>query len=125
VTLFPYTTLFRSAGPRTLVAAPSLPSAADDFLRRAAVESSVVLVAFVPALAQPPAELLEICAEIVLVRQAGAAGKDAAFSAALRQTMRKWQPTLARLESTLMAPYAADCAPARTVPAGDQAIWTK
>lgn len=102
--------------PRVLVIAPCLPSAPDDFLRRAAVESSVVLVAFVPALAPPPAELLEICAEIVLVRQAGADGKDAAFGAALRQTVRKWQPALARLESTLMAQYAADCAPARVVP---------
>jgi glycosyltransferase involved in cell wall biosynthesis len=40
---------------------------------------------------------------------------SAAFRAALKETVRKWQPAVAQLEFTPMAQYAADCRPAKTV----------
>jgi len=70
-----------------------------------------VLVGFADRWAPPPAETLATCLETVLVRR----GADAAFRAALRQTVAKWRPETAYLENALMAPYAADCAPVRTV----------
>lgn len=87
-----------------------------------------VLVAFVDDLHAPPPELLEVCVEVVYVRRIGShANRDtgrpevvedfdrASFHAALKQTVRKWQPSIAQLEFTQMAQYADDCAPARTL----------
>ncbi len=69
-----------------------------------------VLVAFTKRLATPPPEILAACVEVVLVLEESA---SPAFRAALHQTVRKWQPAVARLEAPQMAQYAADCAPAR------------
>ena len=75
-----------------------------------------------------PPEILDICAEVVLVRRAGShalplTGRpevveefaSATFRAALQQTVRKWHPAIAQLEFTQLAQYAPDCAPARTI----------
>jgi glycosyltransferase involved in cell wall biosynthesis len=72
--------------------------------------------------------LLEICCDVVVVRRPGShelpfTGRpetaeefdSPAFHAALQQTVRRWRPSVAQLEFTQMAQYAADCAPARTV----------
>ena len=102
-----------------------------NLMRRAAAEFDQVLVAFSGEPGQPPAEVLEICAEVVLVRRAGShalpfTGRpevveeydSPAFHAAVRQTVRKWRPALAQLEFTQLAQYAADCAPAPHHPCG-------
>src|SRR5262249_12403479 len=72
--------------------------------------------------------LKELFVEIVLVHRPGTHDLPAtsrpetveefdslSFRAALRETIRKWRPSIAQLEFTQMAQYAADCAPARTV----------
>jgi GT2 family glycosyltransferase len=92
-----------SGKPRALVVGPYLPFP----LAHAGCDQ--ILVGFTDEWAPPPAETLGTCVEAVLVRR----GAPAAFRAALRQTVRKWRPEVAHLESTLMARYAADCAPAR------------
>ena len=125
-----------SGKPRVLVASPYLPFPLShggavrmfNLMRRAAAEFDLVLVAFTERHAAPPAEVLEMCAEVVLVRRAGShalpfTGRPEvveefashAFRAALQQTVRKWRPGIAQLEFTQMAQYAADCAPARTI----------
>ncbi|MEO8597246.1 MAG: glycosyltransferase [Candidatus Solibacter sp.] len=121
---------------RVLVASPYVPFPLShggavriyNLMRRAAAEFDLVLVAFTEQAAAPPAELLEFCSEIVLVRRAGShalpfTGRpetveefaSAAFRAALQQTVRKWKPAVAQLEFTQLAQYAADCSPARTI----------
>jgi GT2 family glycosyltransferase/glycosyltransferase involved in cell wall biosynthesis len=121
---------------RVLIASPYVPFPLShggavrmyNLMRRTAVETDLILVAFTEQHAPPPAELLEICAEIVLVGRPGShelpsRGRpeiveefdSAAFRAALHQMVRKWQPAIAQLEFTQMAQYAVDCAPARTV----------
>ena len=122
--------------PRVLVASPYLPFPLShggavrmyNLMRRAAAEFDLVLVAFTEVAAPPPAEILDICAEVVLVRRAGShalplTGRpevveefaSLTFRAALQQTVRKWHPAIAQLEFTQLAQYAADCAPARTI----------
>ncbi|MEO8368510.1 MAG: glycosyltransferase [Candidatus Solibacter sp.] len=122
--------------PRILIASPYLPFPLShggavrmyNLMRRAAVEFDLVLVAFTEHAAPPPPELLEFLAEIVLVRRAGShsvpfTGRpevveefdSPAFRAALRQTVRKWNPAVAQLEFTQLAQYAGDCHPARTI----------
>ncbi len=99
-----------------------------NLMRRAAATCSQVLVCFCDELAQPPAELLDICVEVVLVRRTGTHYRKstdrpdtveefdlAAFHAALRQAVRKWNPAIAQLEFTQMAQYAEDGAPAKTI----------
>jgi len=134
VAVFPGRTA--SGKPRVLVASPYLPFPLShggavriyNLMRRAAADFDQILVAFTGELATPPAELLEICAEVTLVRHAGShslpsTGRPGvveeydspAFHAVLRQTVRKWRPAIAQLEFTQLAQYAADCAPARTV----------
>ena len=126
----------RRGNPPVLVASPYLPFPLShggavriyNLMRRAAADFDQVLVAFTTDLAPPPGELLDIAAEIVLVRMTGSHVRartprpdvveefDApAFHAALRQTVRKWRPGVAQLEFTQMAQYAADCAPAKTI----------
>jgi glycosyltransferase involved in cell wall biosynthesis len=127
----------RAAGrPRVLVASPYLPFPLShggavrmyNLMRRAADEFDLVLVAFTEQDAAPPAEMLAICAEVVLVRRTGShalpfTGRpevveefdSSAFRAALEQTVRKWRPAIAQLEFTQLAQYADACAPARTI----------
>jgi GT2 family glycosyltransferase len=125
-----------SGKPRILVASPYLPFPLShggavrmyNLMRRAAEEFDLLLVAFTEHAAPPPAEVLELCAEVVLVRRAGShdlafTGRpevveefaSPAFRAALQQTVRKWRPAVAQLEFTQLAQYASDCAPARTI----------
>jgi len=99
-----------------------------NLMRRAARDFGQILISFVEELRSPPAELLEICDEIVLVRRQGTHLRPstsrpdvveefdvAAFHAAVQQTVRKWSPDIAQLEFTQMAQYAPDCHPAKTV----------
>jgi GT2 family glycosyltransferase/glycosyltransferase involved in cell wall biosynthesis len=125
-----------SGKPRVLIASPYVPfplahGAAVriyNLMRRAARDFDQVLVAFTEDPRAIPAELLEICVEVVTVRRAGSHALPstprpetveefdfASFHAALRQTLEKWRPSIAQLEFTQMAQYAADCAPARTI----------
>jgi GT2 family glycosyltransferase/glycosyltransferase involved in cell wall biosynthesis len=122
--------------PRVLVASPYLPFPLShggavrmyNLMRRAAAGFDQVLVAFTEDLVAPPAEVLELFAEVILVRRTGShalpfTGRPEvveefdsnAFRAALQQTVRKWRPAIAQLEFTQLAQYAADCAPARTI----------
>ena len=122
--------------PVVLVASPYLPFPLShggavriyNLMRRAATDFDQVLVAFAEDTAPPPAELLELCTEIVLVRRARSHLRprtqrpdvveefsSPAFAAALRQTVRQWRPVIAQLEFTQLAQYAADCAPAKTI----------
>jgi glycosyltransferase involved in cell wall biosynthesis len=99
-----------------------------NLMRRAARDYEQILVTFVDDLHTPPQKLLEICAEVVQVRRLGShyrpdrgrpdAVEDfdsATFHGALRQTMRKWRPSIVQLEFTQMAQYAADASPAQTI----------
>jgi GT2 family glycosyltransferase/glycosyltransferase involved in cell wall biosynthesis len=122
--------------PRVMVASPYLPFPLShggavrmyNLMRRAAEEFDLLLVAFTERAAPPPPEVLDLCAEVVLVRRAGShdlpcTGRpevveefaSPAFRAALQQTVRKWHPAIAQLEFTQLAQYAGDCAPARTI----------
>ena len=119
------------SGRQSLRALPALPRrrgshVQPDAPRRRRVRSGAGRLHRNPA--PPPAEVLDICAEIVLVRRAGShslpfTGRpetveefaSPAFRAALQQTVRKWSPAIAQLEFTQMAQYAPDCAPARTI----------
>ncbi len=125
-----------AARPRVLVASPYLPFPLShggavrmyNLMLRAAREFDLILICFTDEIAAPPAELLAICAEVILVRREGthelpSRGRpdtveefdSPAFHDALRGAVRKWQPAVAQLEFTQMAQYAADCAPARTL----------
>jgi len=99
-----------------------------NLMRRAAENFDQVLVSFAGELHETPPELLDICCEVVLVRRPGthllpsSSRPDVveefdspAFHAALRQTIRKWNPGVVQLEFTQMAQYAPDCAPAKTI----------
>jgi GT2 family glycosyltransferase/glycosyltransferase involved in cell wall biosynthesis len=99
-----------------------------NLMRRSADSFDEVLVAFSENDDPPAEELLDICVEVVLVKRAGShllpsEGRpevveefsSRSFSAALRQTVKKWAPAIAQLEFTQMGQYAADCAPARTI----------
>lgn len=125
-----------SGRPPIVVASPYLPFPLShggavrmyNLMRRAAADWDQILVSFAESLEPPAAELLEICAEIVLVERRGSHSRPAtprpdtveefdspAFRAALRQTVRKWRPFAVQLEYTQMAQYVSDCAPARTI----------
>ena len=125
-----------SGKPRVLVASPYQPFPLShggavrmyNLMRRAAGEFDQVLVAFTEKLAPPPAEVLAICVEVVLVQRTGSHSLPStgrpevveefdslAFRAALEQSVRKWRPGVAQLEFTQMAQYAGECAPAKTV----------
>jgi glycosyltransferase involved in cell wall biosynthesis len=125
-----------SGKPRILVASPYLPFPLShggavrmyNLMHRAAAEFDLILVAFTENVTTPPAEVLAICAEVVLVRRMGShdppfTGRPEVveefdsepFRAALEQSVRKWRPAVAQLEFTQMAQYADACAPARTI----------
>jgi glycosyltransferase involved in cell wall biosynthesis len=126
----------RAGKPRVLIASPYVPFPLShggavrmyNLMRRAAESFDQILIAFTESSDGPPAELLDICAQVVLVRRTGSHLQPArsrpdtvqefdspVFRNALRQAVRDWQPQIAQLEFTQMAQYAADCAPARTI----------
>ncbi len=99
-----------------------------NLMRRAAEDFDQTLVVFVDELSMPPAEVLEICTEVVMVRREGTHSLPSrgspdvveefcsqAFQAALRAAVARWRPGIVQLEFTQMAQYARDCGPARTV----------
>jgi glycosyltransferase involved in cell wall biosynthesis/GT2 family glycosyltransferase len=99
-----------------------------NLMRRTAVHFDQVLVCFSDRLETPPSELLEQCVEVVLVRLTGSHSRpttdrpdvveefdSAAYRAALRQTVRKWRPSVVQLEFTQMAQYAAESDPAPAI----------
>lgn len=101
-----------SGKPRLLVLTPVLAKRP----RRAVPNMDQVIVAFTNRLETPPKELLAVCAEVVLVQRAGRHPQDSpAYRAALRQTMRKWHPAQARIESRDMTQYTPECAPAEII----------
>jgi len=125
-----------SGKPRVLVASAYVPFPLShggavrihNLTARAAADCDQILVAFSETDAPPAGELLERFVEVVLVRRIGTHAApstrrpevveqfaSASFRAALRDTVRKWQPAIAQLEFTQMAQYAADCAPARPI----------
>ena len=87
-----------------------------NLMRRAAADFDLVLVSFVEEPAVVPAQLTEICVEVVTVRRPGNHALPStprpdiveefdspAFHAALRQTVARWRPRIAQLEFTQMA----------------------
>ncbi|MBC8165175.1 MAG: glycosyltransferase, partial [Bryobacteraceae bacterium] len=99
-----------------------------NLMSRATGDHGQILIAFVDDLHTPPAELLDICVEVVQVRRVGSHTRpdtgrpdavedfdSATFRGALRQTVRKWSPQLVQLEFTQMAQYARDCGSAKTL----------
>jgi hypothetical protein len=85
-------------------------------------------IAFVDELRPVAPELLDICAEVVLVRRHGSHFRKNtprpdtveefdswAFRAALRQSIEKWSARVVQLEFTQMAQYADACKPAKTM----------
>lgn len=136
VAVFPASPSHDRRGSVVIVASPYLPFPLShggavriyNLMKHAARDRDQVLVAFCDTLAAPPAELREICAEIVLVRRRGShyrrdtARPDVveefdseAYRAALKQTVQKWRPEVVQLEFTQMAQYAAACHPAKTI----------
>lgn len=126
----------RSAGtgPPVVIASPYVPfplahgGAVRIYNLMKRSDRSQVLVAFTDDLATPPAELLAICLEVILVRRHGSHYKrdtplpdmveeyaSQAFRAALKQTIQRWRPDIVQLEFTQMAQYAPACSPAKTV----------
>ena len=99
-----------------------------NLMRCAAKTVDQVLIAFSTALDSVPRELLDICAEVVVIQASGSHDRaltdrpDAVeefdrleFRAALKQTIRKWQPKIVQLEFTQLAAYAGDCDGAKTI----------
>jgi glycosyltransferase involved in cell wall biosynthesis/GT2 family glycosyltransferase len=132
--------VFAGAAPtgkqRVLVVSPYLPFPLShggavriyNLMARAAADFDQILVSFVDELKPIPEEVLAMCTEVVTVKRIGSHARPStdrpdvveefdspAFHAAVRQTVRKWQPSVAQLEFTQMAQYAADCAPAKTL----------
>jgi GT2 family glycosyltransferase/glycosyltransferase involved in cell wall biosynthesis len=124
-----------SSGRRVMVVSPYLPFPLSHGgavriynLMRRAREHAQVLVCFADELETPAAELLAICAEVILVRRRGSHSRPdtdrpdvveefdtPAFRAALAFTCRKWQPEIAQLEYTQMAAHASSCRPAKAI----------
>lgn len=125
-----------SIGKTVLIASPYLPFPLShggavriyNLMKRASQNENLILVAFTDELATPPAELLAICRQIVLVRRHGTHYKrntarpdmveefdSAAFRACLKQAVHQWQPEIVQLEFTWMAQYADACHPAKTI----------
>ena len=134
VAIFPGTAPAREK--TILIASPYLPFPLShggavriyNLMKPAAAEQSLILVAFCDDLAAPPAELLAICTQIVLVRRHGSHYRrdtprpdvveefdSPVFHACLKQAVHQWRPEIVQLEFTWMAQYARDCAPARTI----------
>ncbi|MDE3195997.1 MAG: glycosyltransferase [Acidobacteriota bacterium] len=90
-----------------------------NLMREGARDHDLILIAFCDALATPPRELLDICAEVVLVRRHGSHYRreteypdvvmefeSETFRACLKQTCARWKPAAVQLEFTWMAQYA-------------------
>ena len=122
--------------PVVLIASPYLPFPLAhggavrmyNLMRRAAANWKQVLISFVDDPGPVPAELREICAEVVTVHRTGSHLRPStsqpdvvdefdspSFRSALRQTMHKWRPEIAQLECTQLAQYAPDCTGSRTI----------
>jgi glycosyltransferase involved in cell wall biosynthesis len=99
-----------------------------NLMREAAKEFAQVLVVFADELVTPAAELLGICAEIVVVRRRGTHLLPSSerpdvveehdtpeFRAALGAVLQKWRPGVVQLEFTQMGAYAGMCGDAKTV----------
>jgi GT2 family glycosyltransferase/glycosyltransferase involved in cell wall biosynthesis len=99
-----------------------------NLMREAAKDYDQVLVAFADELACPPAELLKLCVEVVLVRRSGSHTRplgerpdgveefdSASYRAVLGLMVDKWSAGIVQLEFTQMAQYAPVCEPAKTV----------
>lgn len=126
----------RTDKPVVVIATPYLPFPLShggavrifNLMKQGAKDFRWVMVAFAEQWEPPPAELLELCDEIVLIRRRGSHYRlssdrpdtvdefdSPTFHAALRQTVKKWQPGIVQLEWTQMAQYASDCSPAKTI----------
>jgi glycosyltransferase involved in cell wall biosynthesis len=122
--------------PRIVIASPYLPFPLShggavrmyNLALRVASEFDQVLVAFSDTGDRPAPEILETYVEVVLVWRVGThahpkAGipdavqdfDSAAFHAALRRAVSKWQAPIVQMEFTQMGQYCEDCAPARTI----------
>lgn len=120
----------RVGRPVVLIASPYLPYPLShggavrmfNLMRIAAEEYDQVLVAFCDQHAPMPGPLLEMCAEVVLVRRQGTHLRPMTerpevveehdtppFRAALGEAIRRHAPALVQLEFTQMALYARDC----------------
>jgi GT2 family glycosyltransferase/glycosyltransferase involved in cell wall biosynthesis len=121
---------------RILIASPYLPFPLShggavrifNLMKQAAQTYDLILLAFCESLQTPPAELLEICAEVVMVRRHGSHYRrdtkrpdvveefeSDAFRACLKQTAARWKPVAIQLEFTWMAQYAGACPGARSI----------
>jgi len=93
-----------------------------NLMRRAAADFDQVLIAFCPGRYAPAAEILDICAEVVLVEREGSHLRpmtkrpevveehdEPAFHAALRLALERHHPDLVQMEFTQMGLYAGDC----------------
>ncbi|MCC6585178.1 MAG: glycosyltransferase [Bryobacterales bacterium] len=122
--------------PVILIASPYLPFPLAhggavrmyNLMREAAKDFDLVLLSFAGQLAPPPQELLELCAEIVLVRRHASHLRPLtdrpsvvdefdteSFRGALQLAIRRWHTRIVQLEFTQLALYAKDCHPARTI----------
>ncbi len=99
-----------------------------NLMTQAARDFDIVLVSFVEQWEAPAKALLNLAAEVVLVRRTGSHYRvsdtlpdtveefaSATFRAALQQTVSKWKAQVVQMEWTQMAQYASSCAPAKTV----------
>jgi GT2 family glycosyltransferase len=104
----------RPAGgrPRIVIASPGIA-----YGKRGELDGRAqVLVAFAGKFETPPPDVLEVYSEVVLVQRDGTKARSSArFRAALRQTVHKWRPVEARLESQAMEEYTPECGPARII----------
>ena len=122
--------------PLILIATPYLPFPLShggavrifNLMRAGRDEYDWLLTSFTDNDAPPPAELLNLCTHICLVRRTGSHYRVSStrpdmveefdsptFHAVLRRAMRQWNPSLVQLEWTHMAQYAGDCTPAKTI----------
>ncbi len=119
-----------------LIASPCLPFPLShggavrifNLMMRTAPAYNIVLMAFCDELATPPRELLDICAEVVLVKRRGTHYKKETarpdmveefesdtFRACLKQTAARWRAAIVQLEFTWMAQYAGAYPAAKTI----------
>ncbi|HVW84938.1 MAG TPA: glycosyltransferase, partial [Bryobacteraceae bacterium] len=126
----------RRARKTVLIASPYLPFPLShggavrifNLMTQAAEEYDLVLMAFCDELATPPAELLDLCCEVVLVRRRSSHYRrntprpdvveefeSPAFRACLKQTARRWKAAIVQLEFTWMAQYAGAYPAAKTI----------
>ena len=126
----------KRAGKTIVIASPCLPFPLShggavrifNLMARAAADYNIVLLAFCDELATSAPELLNLCAEVVLVRRRGTHYKTGTarpdmveefesdtFRACLKQTAARWRAAILQLEFTWMAQYAGAYPPAKTI----------